>query len=149
MSYEFIKLSDVEIVETSQTANLLIEEDGEIKRLPVSNFDTIPNVQADWNETDDTSPAFIVNKPEISGGGKVINFSVDSGVFMADGESLNAQQVVDKWRNGEVLRYNCYGTECQIINVSFSTGSGTEEIISTILSYIDPEEGMLSSIEIF
>lgn len=58
---EFKKLSAVEAVETvSETANVLIEENGVIKRAAKSEI----GAQADWAETDENSPAFIKNKPE-------------------------------------------------------------------------------------
>lgn len=57
---EFKKLSAVEMVESvDQTATVLIEEDGVIKRAPKSEI----GAQADWAETDESSPAFIKNKP--------------------------------------------------------------------------------------
>ena len=48
MAYEFKKLNDVEIVETPMdTANVLIEEDGVIKRAPKSAVGGGGNVQSD------------------------------------------------------------------------------------------------------
>ena len=58
---EFKKLSAVEVVEAvSETANVLIEENGVIKRAAKSEI----GAQADWAEMDESSPAFIKNKPE-------------------------------------------------------------------------------------
>lgn len=58
---EFKKLSAVETVEAvSETANVLIEENGIIKRAAKSEI----GAQADWAETNESSPAFIKNKPE-------------------------------------------------------------------------------------
>lgn len=58
---EFKKLSAVEAVEAvSETANVLIEENGVIKRAAKSEI----GAQADWAEMDENSPAFIKNKPE-------------------------------------------------------------------------------------
>lgn len=57
---EFKKLSAVDMVESvDQTATVLIEKDGVIKRAPKNEI----NVQADWAETDSSSPVFIKNKP--------------------------------------------------------------------------------------
>lgn len=74
---EFKKLSAVEMVESvDQTATVLIEKDGVIKRAPKNEI----NVQADWTETDESSPAFIKNKPS-----KELvyewNFSTDDEVY--------------------------------------------------------------------
>lgn len=58
----FTKLSEVPILEEelSTDAHVLIENNNEIVRIPESK---ISNTQADWNETDEDSPAFIMNKP--------------------------------------------------------------------------------------
>lgn len=57
---EFKRLSDVDMVNTvDQAVTVLIEKDGVIKRAPKNEV----NVQADWAETDSSSPAFIKNKP--------------------------------------------------------------------------------------
>lgn len=67
MAYEFTKLSDVTLADTlDASANVLVEENGEIKKAPKS----VIGAQADWNETDDTNPAYILNKPESLGGYK-------------------------------------------------------------------------------
>jgi hypothetical protein len=57
---EFKKLSAVEMAEAvSDTASVLIEEDGVVKRAPKNEI----GAQADWAETDPNSPAFVKNKP--------------------------------------------------------------------------------------
>ena len=57
---EFKKLSAVDsVVEPIDTAQVLIEEDGVIKKTPKNAI----GAQADWAETDETSLAFIKNKP--------------------------------------------------------------------------------------
>lgn len=67
MAYKFTKLSDVALNESpASTANVLIEEDGEMKKAPKSAIGS----QADWNETDETNPAYILNKPTSLGGYK-------------------------------------------------------------------------------
>lgn len=109
MSYEFIKLSEVEKVETSHNANLLIEEDGEIKRLSTDNINfggSGNQVQADWNETDDTSPAYIMNKPEISDG--IIYISLDcGGAFVkSDGNYYTVNELKELWKAGARIRFD-------------------------------------------
>lgn len=67
MAYEFTKLSDVALTnEPATSANVLVEENGEIKKVPKSAI----GAQADWNETDETNPAYILNKPVSLGGYK-------------------------------------------------------------------------------
>jgi len=76
MAYEYTKLSEVEILESPSSPNILVEDNGEIVRVPSSNLTTsAAQVQADWNETDSDSPAFILNKPDLSSSG-----GSDSGV---------------------------------------------------------------------
>lgn len=67
MAYAFTKLSDVNLTEKpTDEANVLIEENGDIKKTPKNAI----GAQADWNETDESSSAFILNKPESLGGYK-------------------------------------------------------------------------------
>lgn len=66
MAYEFTKLGDVTLTDSPvNEANVIIEENGEIKKTPKSAI----GAQADWNEIDENSPAFILNKPTNLGGG--------------------------------------------------------------------------------
>lgn len=67
MAYAFTKLSNVNLTEKpTDEANVLIEENGDIKKTPKNAI----GAQADWNETDESSSAFILNKPESLGGYK-------------------------------------------------------------------------------
>lgn len=78
MAYEFTKLSEVALVdEPSLDANVMIEEGGKIKKVPKSKI----GAQSDWNETDETSPAFILNKPEISDSSKVTYLFAESAGY--------------------------------------------------------------------
>lgn len=65
MPYDFIKISDVDLVENpNESVNVIVEDNGDIKRVPKSAI----GAQADWNETDDKNPAYILNKPKSLGG---------------------------------------------------------------------------------
>lgn len=93
MSYEFIKLSEVEKVDAPHNASLLIEEGGEIKRLSTENVNfggSMQQVQADWNEKDDTSPAYIANKPDVSGNTPIIYMLDCGGQMYLNGEAQTA-----------------------------------------------------------
>ena len=74
---EFKKLSAVEMVQNvDQTTTVLIEKDGVIKRAPKNKI----GAQADWTETNESSSAFIKNKPHK----ELIyewNFSTDDEVY--------------------------------------------------------------------
>ena len=61
MAYTYKKLTDVDLVESATTPNLLIEEGGDIKKISASNLVT-PQTKADWEETDPNSAAFILNQ---------------------------------------------------------------------------------------
>ena len=63
MSYDFIKINDVELIENPNTdTKVLVEDGGDIKRVPKSAI----GAQADWNVADESSPAFIKNKPSVT-----------------------------------------------------------------------------------
>jgi hypothetical protein len=61
MAYDFKKLSDVAVVETlADTANVLIEEDGVIKKVAKGE---VGGVQPDWNQNDPTAKDYVKNRP--------------------------------------------------------------------------------------
>lgn len=130
MSYEFIKLSEVEKVDTSYNASLLIEQDGEIKRLSTDNINFGGNgnqVQSDWNETDDTSPAFIANKPNINDN---VTFYIATGSILGlDGAHQTVQMVKDIWDSGSNIRFRYYhdgiAEESTVLSMSFGESSGS------------------------
>ena len=105
MSYEYKKLCDVTLDESPNSPNLLVEDGGEIKRVPVSKV--VPaQVQSDFEEDDITDPAFILNKPEqTSGGGaNVITYTLSSSTLLLDGVAVNRLDVLDSYINGSILR---------------------------------------------
>lgn len=87
---EFKKLSDVTLAETtSENTNVLIEDNGEVKKVAMDQIKVPqepqkPQVQANWNEADETSPAFILNKPEKMGGYTYFAFSSNGEIFKTD-----------------------------------------------------------------
>ena len=109
---EFKKLSAVEAVETvSETANVLIEENGVIKRAAKSEI----GAQADWAEMDESSPAFIKNKPieeydlDVS---VTASYSDDDGLmFESNINSGSFDKVKNKILKNESpnirMRFNC------------------------------------------
>ena len=143
MSYEFITLSEVEVIETSKGANLLVEEDGEIKRLPASNFNTTPNVQADWNETDDTSPAYIANKPTSLGGGDVETIMIcsDSGVVVYHDtyERVDMLELTDKYNEGANIIWKQGDYHCKPLTVTFNYNSGANKNVINSMAIVIKE----------
>ena len=104
MAYEFKQLGAVESVESvGETANVLIEENGTVKKVAKSSI----GAQADWNETDETSPAFIMNKPESMGAG-ITWFCASWGaacegtVWDANMAFTNGNPIVDAFNKGRV-----------------------------------------------
>ena len=136
MSYELIKLSEVQKVESSYNANLLIEEDGQIKRLSakhLTNTNTQPQVQADWNETDDTLPSYIANKPTKLGA-ETITYTIDSGNVYLNGVAQTYRNVADAWEQGVQIRIRLqnegngddtlFYDDCSVVNFMFAGWSG-------------------------
>lgn len=53
---------DLPVAESVENATLVVVEGGVAKQVPASEV----GAQADWDEVDETSPAFIKNKPDLS-----------------------------------------------------------------------------------
>ena len=130
MAYTYKKLTDVELVDSAVEANLLIEEGGDIKKISASNI-AVPQVKADWNEEDVNSAAFILNKPDLSqvgGGANVVTYTVVSGALQLDGVATTAQEVVNEWNNGSILRIDATtttgGNSGSVVDVSYTIASG-------------------------
>lgn len=107
MAYTYKKLTDVDLVESAEAPNLLIEEGGDIKKISASNLVT-SRTKADWEETDPNSFAFILNKPDLSqvGGANVVTYTIASGALKLNGIVVPGQSVIDEWNNGSILRIN-------------------------------------------
>ena len=126
MAYTYKKLTDVELVESAVEPNLLIEDGGDIKKISASNI-AVPQVKADWNEEDETSPAFIMNKPDLSsvgGGANVVTYTVVSGALQLDGVNTTAQAVIDEWNNGSILRINETNALGSVVSINYTVASG-------------------------
>ena len=136
MAIQTTKLSEVEIIESPVNPNFIIEDEGEIKRIPPEAI-TPSQVQADWEETDASSPAYILNKPEnLGGGGGVVQYYLDSGILKEQVTSAAASKatIVNQWNTGARIRIRngLNGTiSGDVIGVSYSLGSG-----DVTLSYV-------------
>lgn len=96
----FKKLSETPLVDdVNKDASVLVEDSGEIKRVPKLKI----GAQADWNETDTLSPAFILNKPQqLNNGGIGI-----SKFFHVYGENCVIHvRDNDTWVNKTHVTYN-------------------------------------------
>ena len=106
MAIQTTKLSEVEVIESPVNPNFIIEDEGEIKRISPETI-TPSQVQADWDETDASSPAYILNKPEgLGGGGEVVQYYLDSGILKEQVTSAAASKatIVNQWDTGARIR---------------------------------------------
>lgn len=150
MAYTYKKLADVDLVESATMPNLLIEEDGDIKKISASNLVT-PQTKADWEETDPNSAAYILNKPDLSqtGGANIITYTVASGALKLNGVAVTRQSVIDEWNNGSILRINetnslSGGSLGAVSNIKYTIASGA--LTSTVIYYY--LNGQLASLTI-
>lgn len=150
MAYTYKKLTDVDLVESATTPNLLIEEGGDIKKISASNLVT-PQTKSDWEETDPNSPAFILNKPDLSqaGGANVITYTIVSSALNLNGSAVTKQSVIDEWNKGSILRIDetnsvSGGSLGIISNIKYTISSATLGV-TTIYYY---SNGVLKSLSI-
>ena len=150
MAYTYKKLTDVALVESAETPNLLIEEGGDIKKISASNLITT-QTKADWEETDPNSFAFILNKPDLSqvGGANIVTYTIVNSALNLNGVAVTAQSVIDEWNNGSILRINetnslSGGSLGAVSNIKYTIVSGA--LTSTTVYYYS--NGMLTSLSI-
>lgn len=126
MAYNYKKLADVNLVESAVEPNILIEDSGDIKKISASNLVT-PQTKSDWEETDPNSPAFILNKPDLSqaGGANVVTYTVAGGVLNLNGVAVTRQSVIDEWKNGSILRIDEGQSLSEIYSIFYTIASGS------------------------
>lgn len=131
MAYKYTKLSDVELTNVADNAtNLLVEREGTIQKLNVKDL-APANVQPNWDETNEDSPAFILNKPDLSqvgGGSAKITYFVLSGndnhIKLEDGTGATSQEVYDAFTSGIVLLKMSNDTRLSSLIAYGGPGSG-------------------------
>lgn len=150
MAYTYKKLTDVALVESAKAPNILIEDDGDIKKISSSNLVT-PQTKADWDETDPNSAAFILNKPDLSqaGGANVVTYTISGTGLWLNGAAPTSQSVIDEWNNGSILRINetnslSGGSLGAVSNIEYTIASG--RLTSTTVHYYS--NGVLKSLTI-
>ena len=150
MAYSYKKLTDVALVETAETPNILIEAGGDIKKISASNLVT-PQTKANWEETDPNSFAFILNKPDLSqiGGANVVTYTIVNNALDLNGVAVAAQSVIDEWNKGSILRINevnsiSGGSLGAVSNIKYTIASGA--LTSTTVYYYS--NGTLKSLTI-
>ena len=150
MAYTYKKLTDVALVESAKAPNILIEDDGDIKKISSSNLVT-PQTKADWDETDPNSFAFILNKPDLSqaGGANVVTYTISGTKLWLNSAFATSQSVIDEWKNGSILRINetnslSGGSLGAVSNIEYTIASGA--LTSTTVYYYS--NGVLKSLSI-
>ena len=150
MAYTYKKLTDVALVESAETPNLLIEEGGDIKKISSSNLVT-PQTKADWEETDPNSFAFILNKPDLSqaGSANVVTYTISGTKLWLNSAAATSQSVIDEWKNGSILRIDettasSGGSLGAVSNIKYTLNSGI--LVSTTIYYYS--NGVLKSLSI-
>ena len=155
MAYTYKKLTDVALVESAETPNLLIEEGGDIKKISASNLVT-PQTKADWEETDPNSAAFILNKPDLSqaGGANVVTYTISSTSsgtkLWLNNAAATSQSVIDEWKNRSILSIDetnslSGGSLGAVSNIKYSLGSGG--MLGTVTVYYY-SNGVLTSLTV-
>lgn len=153
MAIQTTKLSEVGVIESPVNPNFIIEDEGEIKRISPEAI-APSQVQADWAETDASSPAYILNKPESlgGGGGEVVQYYLDSGTLKEQITSAAASKaaIVNQWNAGARIRIiNGLNSTISgdVIGVSYSLLSGV--ISSNVtLSYVPGGGTTVSTISV-
>ena len=150
MAYAYKKLADVTLVESAAEPNVLIEDFGDVKKIPASNL-VAKQTRADWEETDPNSLAFILNKPDLSqaGGANVVTYTLASGALKLNGVTATAQSVIDEWKNGSILRIDetnslSGGSLGAVSNIKYTANNGA--LTSTTIYYYS--NGTLASLTI-
>lgn len=154
MPYAYKKLTDVALVESAETPNVLIEDGGDIKKISSSNLVT-SQTKADWAETDPNSSAFILNKPDLSqaGGANVVTYTISSTAsgkkLWLNGAAATSQSVIDEWKNGSILRIDettasSGGSLGAVSNIKYTLNSGI--LSSTTIYYYS--NGVITSLSI-
>ena len=126
MAYAYKKLADVTLVESAAEPNVLIEDSGDVKKIPASNL-VAKQTRADWEETDPNSLAFILNKPDLSqaGGANVVTYTVAGSALNLNGVAVTAQSVIDEWKNGSILRIDEGQSLSEIYSIFYTIASGS------------------------
>ena len=153
MAYSYKKLADVTLVESAVEPNVLIEDSGDVKKIPASNL-VAKQTRADWEETDPNSLAFILNKPDLSqaGGANVVTYTISntaSGTKLwLNNAAATRQSVIDEWKNGSILRIDetnsTGGSLGAVSNIKYTIVSGA--LSSTTIYYYS--NGTLASLSI-
>lgn len=153
MAIQTTKLSEVEVIESPVNPNFIIEDEGEIKRISPEAI-APSQVQADWAETDASSPAYILNKPEsLGGGGEIVYYYLSGSILMEEATSAQASKakVIDQWNGGARIRIrqgSTLPTSGDVIGISYALGSGGIISSNVTLSYVQCGSTTVSTVPV-
>lgn len=154
MAIQTTKLSEVEVIESPVNPNLIVEDEGEIKRIPPEAI-APSQVQVDWEETDTSSPAYILNKPESLGGsgGEVVYYYPNSGKLVEEATSALASKatIVSQWNTGARIRIRqarTVPTSGDVIGIRYSLASGGIIFGDVTLSYVSGGGTTVSTVSV-
>jgi hypothetical protein len=97
------KITEVPVVENVENINLIANSNGAAVQVAANQI----GAQADWNETDESSPAFIMNKPTSLGGGgvEVVTYVISEPSIMdPDYNVITAATLIQKFNAGATIR---------------------------------------------
>lgn len=95
-------ITQLPVAESVDGLNLVANDNGTAKQIPVSSVGS----QTDWNETNESSPAFIKNKPEIGGFDLIIARVGETKTATLVKGSYDA--IRNKILSGELPNVRCY-----------------------------------------
>lgn len=119
------KITEVPVVESTENINLLANSNGSAVQVAANKI----GAQADWNETDEASPAFIMNKPTSLGGG-VVTYYIYNGIFDLEGNKVEWETFVNAFNSGVVRYYNTSLPNQRGTVVGYNLSNNGEKIVS-------------------
>lgn len=125
------KITEVPVVESTENINLLANSNGSAVQVAANKI----GAQADWNETDEASPAFIMNKPTSLGGG-VVSYYVYNGIFDLEGNKVEWETFVNAFNSGVVRCYDPSLPNKRGTIVGYNISSSGEKIVSVCVNQI-------------
>lgn len=100
----FKKITEVPVAESTENINLIANSNGAAVQVPANQI----GAQADWNETDESSPAFIMNKP--TGGGGVFYTIYSGRLCDSNWNDISWDTFVEQFDSGVTIRCKRVGS---------------------------------------
>ena len=101
------KITDLPVSNTAENANLIANVNGQATQIPASTV----GAQPDWNETDETKPSFILNKPVIEPG--QTHYVLSKWYKYTDSQANTDFFVLYKDMNNVLMDFNAFISDYQ------------------------------------